>query len=75
MIQSQIDRDLPQRMRLRADSDGLPGDHALRTRADALDAAVAGFFAPIQTVPVARMVGAWARARRVWCDYTGEALL
>lgn len=67
--------DLPSRMRARADADGLPADHELRTLADALDAAVVGFFGEPQTVPVARFVGSWARARTVWCAYSGESLL
>jgi hypothetical protein len=62
-------------MRARADADGLPPDHDLRTKAVAFDEATRGFYAEPQTVPVAKFMGAWARARRAWCDYTGEPLL
>jgi hypothetical protein len=67
--------DLPTLMRAKADADGLPADHDLRQKADALETAAAGFYATTQTHTVAQMVGAWARARRTWCDYTGEPLL
>ncbi|WP_428419233.1 hypothetical protein [Methylibium sp.] len=66
---------LPARMLARADADGLPADHPLRTTAAAFAAAIEGFYATVQTVPVSRFMGAWARARRAWCEYTGEALL
>lgn len=66
---------LADRMRARADTDGLADDHALRTRASEFEAALAGFMAEPQTVPVAKYVGTWARTRRAWCDYTGEHLI
>lgn len=69
------DKDLSQRMRQRADADGLPAGHALRTQADALDQARAGYLAPQPTHNVKQFVGAWARARRAWCDYSGEPLI
>ncbi|GKS96996.1 hypothetical protein [Acidovorax sp. SUPP2825] len=72
---STTDRDLPVRMRERADAEQLPADHDLRQRADALDLAVVGHFASPPTVSVAQLVGAWARARTAWCAHTGEALL
>lgn len=55
---------LPDRMRARADADGLPADHPLRVRADELDAADAE--------NARQLVGRWARARRAWSDHTGE---
>ncbi|GER16693.1 hypothetical protein [Variovorax boronicumulans] len=67
--------DLSERMRSRADVDQLPADHMLRTLADALDEAVTGFYGTPQSVSVRRLVGAWARARMVWCAHTGESLL
>lgn len=52
-------------------------DHAseLLNCADAFDTAVKGFYAEPQTHSVKQMVGAWARARRVWCECTGETLI
>lgn len=40
----------------------------LREKANAFDAAVAQGDAK-------KILGAWARARRVWCDVTGESLI
>lgn len=67
--------DLPQRMRAMADSRGLSADHDLRVKADALDAAIDGYFANPPTKDAKQFLGAWARARRVWCDFTGEPLI
>ena len=66
--------DLPSRMRLRANRDGLAANHELRRLADAAERAAEGFYAAKQSVPVASFVGAWARARKAWCAYTGEPL-
>lgn len=68
-------RDLPARMRERADADQLPADHELRTLADALDQALIDFFSAPRRITVRKVVAAWARARLVWCNLTGEPLL
>lgn len=47
----------------------------LREKADAFDSATAGFYSEPQTVGVAKFMGAFARARRLWCDITGESLV
>jgi len=48
----------------------------LRMRAGAFDTATHGFVsAQPQTHTVKQMVGAWARARRLYCECTGEALI
>lgn len=57
---------LTDKMRARADADGLPADHALRVRADELDAA--------DTEQPKQLLGRWARARRAWHEYTGEPI-
>ena len=50
-------------------SDGHPQAYALRQRADELETAVVG-------KPSAKQIlGAWARARRLWCECTGEPLI
>lgn len=67
--------DLAEKMLARADADGLPPDHQLRLRAVAFDDAVRGFYGEPQTYDVRRFLGCWARARRAWCDYTGEPLI
>lgn len=65
--------DLSIKMRARADADSLPADHDLRRLADEFDAATVG--TTPQTVNVMLFMGAWARARRCWCDYSGERLV
>lgn len=45
------------------------------TAADAFDRAAAGYFANPQTVTVGKFVGCFARARRMWCEATGERLV
>lgn len=67
--------DLSASMRKRADADGLPPDHELRRRAEEFDRATIGHMATPRTVDVKSFVGAWARARKAWCSYTGEPLI
>ena len=40
----------------------------LLQRADQLDAAIASGSVP-------KLIGTWAKARRLWCELTGEALI
>lgn len=58
--------------------DELAAEHArgdeMRTAASALRDATAGYFAEPQTVDVRRFMGAYARARRIWCECTGGPL-
>ncbi|WP_439392570.1 hypothetical protein ACRQ5Q_24420 [Bradyrhizobium sp. PMVTL-01] len=55
------------------------GGHAraaeLREKADAFDAATQGFYAQPQTCTVQKFFGHHVRARRLWCDITGEPLI
>lgn len=60
---------LYEKMIARADLDDLPLDHPLRQRAYSLQKAVEEY----KDAP--QIIGAWARARRAWCEYTGEALI
>jgi len=60
--------DLSKRMIDIADRDNLPADHKMRVVADAFDLAI--LFAEPK-----KLLGAWARARRVYCEYTGETLI
>lgn len=48
-------------------------DIAAVVLADQFEEVAKGFYAG--TVPVKSFLGAWARARRKYCDLTGEALL
>lgn len=66
---------LSDRMRARADADGLPADHDLRAAADAFDTAALGFYAQPQAVPVHKFFSYYARVRKVWRAYSGEPLV
>lgn len=65
---------LSERMHALADS-GHARAAELRERADAFDQATAGFYSEPQTVKTPSFLGAFARARRLWCDITGESLI
>ena len=59
---------LPDKMRALADQ-GHPRSDELRQRAMEMEKAIE------QGSGAKGIVGAWARARRLWCDCTGEALI
>jgi len=67
--------ELSQKMIDRANADNLPDDHTLRNLAKLFDEAATGYFASPQTVTVKSFMGHWARARKAWCEYTGEPLI
>ena len=69
------DTDLAVAMLARANADGLPDNHDMRAMAIAFDEAAKGFYGEPQTCDAKKFLGCWARARRTWCDYTGEALV
>lgn len=52
-----------------------PRGEELRKKAEELRRNTAGFFSEPQTVDVRQFVGSWARARRLWCEITGETLV
>jgi hypothetical protein len=68
------DTNLSIRMHNLADS-GHERASELREKANAFDAAVVGYYSEPHTVSVAKLMGAFARARRLWCDITGESLV
>lgn len=47
----------------------------LRAKALAFETATAGFYGEPQTVDVKKFMGAYARARKLWCEITGEPLV
>jgi hypothetical protein len=65
---------LPDRMIALADKGG-PRAAQLRDLAAKLNAAAKGFYGSPQTHTVQQFLGAYARARRLWCDVTGEPLV
>jgi hypothetical protein len=69
------DTDLSKKMLARAEADGLPTDHDMRTRAEEFNEATHGFYGDPQTCDIKKFMGCWSRARRTWCDYTGEVLV
>jgi hypothetical protein len=67
--------ELGDKMRARADLDGLPADHEMRLLAGEFDKAAYGYAGEPQTYSVKQFMGHWARARKCWCNYTGEPLI
>jgi hypothetical protein len=65
---------LSSRMRQLADT-GHERAEELREKAKAFDDATAGFYGDPQTVDARKFLGCFARARRLWCDITGESLI
>lgn len=61
--------------KMRALAESHPRGAELKEKADKLEAATTGFYSEPQTVDVKRFIGSWARARRLWCDITGEPLI
>lgn len=62
-------------MRLRADMDGLPRSHELRTLADAIDAMdvmLEDQSTKTSIFDVQTALRVWDSARRAWSAYTGE---
>lgn len=47
----------------------------LTDKADELDEVTKGFYSEPQTKTVQQFMGAWARARKLWCDCAGEPLV
>lgn len=58
-----------------ADAQGFPPEHEMRTAAAAFDEATTGFYATPQTCTVKAFFARWAKARRIWCEHTGENLI
>jgi hypothetical protein len=70
-----FDSELAKKVQIRADADGLPADHELRTLAAQFDEGVKGYFANPQTITPKAFLGRWARLRKRWCEYSGEPLI
>lgn len=68
------DTALSAKMTTYADAQGFPPNHEMRTAATRFDEATKGFYATPQTCAVAVFFGRWAKARRIWCEHTGENL-
>lgn len=64
---------LAKQMIERADRDGLPEDHAMRRTVQVFDE-ISVKYAMGKSTPKG-LLGAWARARRCWCNYTREPLV
>lgn len=70
-----MNTDLSVKMHSRAEKDNLPSTHELHVKAQAFDEAAQGFYGTPQTCDIKKFIGAWARARKAWCEYTGEPLV
>lgn len=66
---------LAEKMLARADANDLPLDHPMRLTAAAFEIRSADYFADPQRCTMQQFLGCWARARRVWCEYSGEPLV
>lgn len=67
--------ELHERVKRRAEADGLPEDHPMIVAANKFTEAANGYYAEPQIVNIKQFMGCWARARRCWCEYTGEPLV
>lgn len=47
----------------------------LREKAEAFDIAANGYYADPQTCSAPKFLGCFARARKLWCELTGEPLV
>lgn len=69
-----VETPLSQKMRaLHKQRDDLPENWL--ELADKFDAAAEGFYAAEPTCDVRQFLGHYARAKRAWCDATGEPLI
>jgi len=67
--------DLASKMRTLASQQEADTAQRLVDLVDKFERAAAGFYSEPQTVSAKSFLGAWARARRVYCEITGEALI
>jgi hypothetical protein len=65
---------LHRKMRALADQ-GHPRADELRAKADEFEAKTLGYYGDPQTCDAKSFMGAWARARRLWSDCSGEPLI
>ena len=70
-----LQSDLGKTMRDQADKDDLPADHLLRVLADRFDLDLNGYMAKERTCTARQFLASWAKARKAWCAFSGEALI
>ena len=58
-----------------ANHHGLPEDHEMRVKAQQFDDAAIGYYSKPQTINVKQFLGTFARARKCYCNFTGESLV
>jgi hypothetical protein len=63
-----------ERMRALADKGHIRADE-IYAKADEFEHKAVGFYSDPQTVDVKSFLGAFARARKLWCELTGEPLV
>lgn len=71
----ELNTELARQMIERADADQLPHDHVMRVKAMEFENVCNGYIAEPKTHTAKQLLGAWARARNTWCEYTKEPLL
>lgn len=52
-----------------------PYQDEIHEKGKALKEAAAGFYGDPQTVSAKKFLGCWARARKAWCEVSGEPLV
>lgn len=67
--------ELVRKMFALADKDALPENHPMRMRAKDFLEADEKYFSDPPLINPPQFLGAWARARKCWCEYTGEPLV
>lgn len=67
-----MNTDLAKKMIDRANKDGLNENHEMRIKAEQFEIAAKDYY---ENGDVKKIIGYWARARKCWCDYTGEDLI
>jgi hypothetical protein len=60
---------------MRALANGHERGDELRQRAEEFDTAADGYYGEPQTHTTPQFMGAYARARKLWCEITGESLV
>ena len=68
-------KDLPERMVKLADKEAFDALHELRVSARDLSEAFDDYFRDDPKITVGSFLGRYARARRIWCKYSGDPLV
>lgn len=68
-----MNTDLAKKMIDRANKDNLNDEHIMRVLGEEFEMITKKYFLGDCSFKI--VIGTWARARKCWCDYTGEDLI